>query len=236
MTRTGRRILWSLGGALLVCVSVAAQSRTPPDYDVEYLGAPLADPVLQYSKETYVQFGCAYCHGLNLTPRGEATDLRSSVIVGRDQNANLIGPLLRAGIPQTPKLSPMPQFSDLSDQQISAIARWIHYARQRARFEALTSGPPTGGDAAAGRRQFDQSCGACHSTTGDLAGVGKKYDAATLRAQLLQPKALANGSSFRVDQLRDARTNAARERHNFFLENATAAETENLVAFLRSGG
>jgi mono/diheme cytochrome c family protein len=218
---------------LLVCASLAAQSRTPPDYDVEYLGPPLADPVLQYSKETYVQFGCAYCHGLNLTPRGEAADLRSSVIVGRDQNANLIGPLLRAGIPQTPKLSPMPQFSDLSDQQIGAIARWIHYARQRARFEALTEGPSTIGNAAAGRRQFDANCATCHSTTGDLTGIGKKYDAAALRAQLLQPKALARDSSFRMDRLRDARTALARERHNFFLENASAADTANLVALLQ---
>ena len=37
--------------------------------------------------------------------------------------------LVRAGIPQTPALSPMPQFSDLSEQQIGDLARWIHHAR-----------------------------------------------------------------------------------------------------------
>jgi len=131
---------------LLTCIcvvafaaSMAAQS-TPVhrSYDTEFLGPPLADPVLQHAKETFVLFGCAYCHGLNLVSRGEATDLMHSALVGRDENGSRIGPLLRAGIPQTAKLSPMPQFSDLSDQQIAALVTWIHYARQQ-RSEEHTS-------------------------------------------------------------------------------------------------
>src|SRR5580765_7376537 len=115
-------------GALIVSAGPAAAQSAPRDgYDVEFIGPPLADPMLQHDKETYVLFGCAYCHGVNLVARGEATDLMRSPLVGRDVNADVIGPLLRAGIPQTAKLSPMPQFSDLSDQQIRAIARWIHY-------------------------------------------------------------------------------------------------------------
>jgi mono/diheme cytochrome c family protein len=224
----------ALSGALLVGAVVAAQSASRPDYDVGYLGAPLADPVLQQAKETYVLFGCAYCHGLNLVPRGEATDLRRSVIVGRDQNANLIGPLLRSGIPQTTKLSPMPQFSDLSEQQIGAIARWIHYARQRAQYEELTSAPLPAGDAPAGRGQFDHACAACHSIQKDLAGIGGRYDADALRAQILEPKGLRSASSFRIDHLRDARINAGRDRHRALLENYSAAEVANLVTYLQS--
>ena len=48
-----------------------------------------------------------------------------------DVNGNLIVPLLRAGVPKTLKLSPMPQYSDLSERQLASIVRWIHYARQR---------------------------------------------------------------------------------------------------------
>src|SRR5262249_38723930 len=115
--------------ALITAVQVGhAQRAARPGYDIEFIGEPMADPVLQHSKETYVLFGCAYCHGLYLVTRGEATDLMHSRLVGRDENGNVIGSLLRAGIPQTAKLSPMPQFSDLSDQQIADIARWIHYA------------------------------------------------------------------------------------------------------------
>lgn len=220
--------------ALLTGAAVDAQSVARSDYDAAYLGAPLGDPVLQHAKETYVLFGCAYCHGLNLTPRGEAADLRLSVIVGRDENANLIGPVLRAGIPKTSKLSPMPQFSDLSDQQIGAIARWIHYARQRARSEELTHGPLPSGDAAAGRAQFDQACAACHSIQRDLAGIGGRYAADALRTHILEPQGLRGGSSLRIDQLRDARINAGRDRHAALLENYSAAEVANLVAYLQS--
>ena len=107
--------------------SIAAQS--PPShrsYDEQFIGPVLPDPVLQHAKETFVLFGCAYCHGLNLVSRGEATDLMHSALVGRDENGSRIGPLLRAGIPQTAKLSPMPQFSDLSDRQLHEIASYIH--------------------------------------------------------------------------------------------------------------
>ena len=229
-----RELALALSAALFVGAAVAAQSTARSDYDVEYLGAPLADPVLQHAKETYVVFGCAYCHGLNLVPRGEATDLRRSGIVGRDQNANLIGPLLRAGMPQTSKLSPMPQFSDLSEQQIVAIARWIHYARQRARYEELTSAPLTASDATAGRGQFEQACASCHSIDKDLAGIGGRYAADALRAQILEPNGLRRASSFRIDHPGDARINAGRNAHRALLENYTDAGIANLVTYLRS--
>ena len=227
-------LAWALSGALLAGAAVDAQSVARSDYDAAYLGARLADPVLQHAKETYVVFGCAYCHGLNLTPRGEAADLRRSVIVGRDENANLIGPLLRAGIPQTARLSPMPQFSDLSEQQIAGIARWIHYARQRARSEELTRSPLAPADAAAGRAQFDRACTVCHSVQKDLAGIGGRYAADALRTNLLEPQGLRGASSRRIDHLKDARINAGRDRHGALLENYSAAEIANLVAYLQS--
>ena len=227
-----RALALALSGAVLAGAAAGTQSVHRSDYDVEFLGAPLADPVLQHAKETYVVFGCAYCHGLNLVPRGEAADLRLSVMVGRDENANLIGPLLRAGIPQTSKLSPMPQFSDLSEQQIGAIARWIHYARQRARYEELTRPALQAGDAAAGRGQFDQACAPCHSIQKDLAGIGGRYPADALRTQILDPDGLRGASSLRIDRPRDARITAGRDRHRSLLENYSVAEVANLVTYL----
>lgn len=224
----------ALSCAVLIGATMAAQSVARSDYDAAYLGAPLADPILQHAKETYVVFGCAYCHGLNLTPRGEAADLRRSVIVGRDENANLIGPLLRAGIPKTSKLSPMPQFSDLSEQQIGAIARWIHYSRQRAQYEELTRAPLTAGDAAAGRARFDQGCAACHSIQRDLAGISGRYAAEALRTQILEPQALGGPASFRTDRLEERRIEAGRDRHRALLENYSAAEIADLVVYLKS--
>ena len=102
------------------------------DYDTAYVGIPLSDTIMQHNKEAFVIYGCAYCHGLYLTPVGEATDLRKSTIVGADVNGNLIGKILRNGIPLTPKSSPMPQYSDLKDEEIQAISAYIHYARDIA--------------------------------------------------------------------------------------------------------
>ena len=105
-----------LCGIVVTAGTVAAQSPSPtaaqtgarPGYDIDFIGPPLADPVMQHAKETYVIFGCAYCHGVTLTPRGEATDLTRSALVGSDTNGDRMVALLRAGIPQTAKLSPMP--------------------------------------------------------------------------------------------------------------------------------
>jgi mono/diheme cytochrome c family protein len=222
-------------GVVSVAGSVMAQSPGRAGYDIDYIGPPLADPVLQHSKETYVLFGCSYCHGLNLVARGEATDLMHSRLVGRDENGKLIGPLLRAGIPQTAKLSPMPQFSDLSDQQIADLVRWIHYARQQGRYKELMEAKDSGaGNAASGKAYFDQTCGSCHSTKGDLANLAKKYDSTALRVQILHPKRLDAAPSWRLDRLNDGKTAAARQRHLALLENFSAEEVANLMAFFQS--
>ncbi len=200
-------------------------------YDVDYLGPALADPLLQQAKETYVMFGCAYCHGLTLTPRGEAADLMHSALVGADTNGDAIAALLRAGVPKTSKLSPMPQFSDLSDRQLHDIAGYIHYARQQGRYKELVEAKTEPGDGAAGKAAFDQNCAACHMA--DLNGIGRRYDVTALRDQLLRPRTLNQPRSFAVTALDDNKVATARQRHNFLLENLTPAQVANLVAYLR---
>jgi mono/diheme cytochrome c family protein len=215
-------------GVILAAGSAAAQATARPGYDVNYIGPPMADPVMQHSKETYVLFGCSYCHGLYLVARGEATDLMHSRLVGSDENGSVIGPLLRRGIPQTAKLSPMPQFSDLSDGQIADLVRWIHYGRQQGRYkevmEAKDAGP---GNAAAGKVYFEQKCSSCHAT------LAKKYDAAALKAQILKPQSLEAAPSWTLDRLNDTKTAAARQRHGALLENYSAGDVANLVAYMQ---
>ena len=204
-----------------------------PDYDMDYLGPPLPDPLMQHAKETYISFGCAYCHGLTLIPRGEAADLMHSLLVGADVDGSTIVPLLRAGIPQTPKLSPMPQFSDLSDQQLHAIARYIHYVRQQGRLRELTqSTPALAGDSAAGKAYFDERCSNCHGS--DLDGISRKYDTVTLRDTILTPGRLAGSTSFAVPSVEDERTATARQRHAALLENYAPKDVANLIAYLKT--
>ena len=201
-------------------------------YDVDYLGPPLADPLLQQAKETYVSFGCAYCHGVTLTPRGEAADLMHSALVGADTNGDAIAALLRAGVPKTSKLSPMPQFSDLSDRQLHDIARYIHYARQQGRYKELKEANAEAVDAVAGKTYFDQNCATCHAA--DLNGIGHRYDAPALREQLLRPRTLNQSQSFAVSALSDDKIATARQRHNVLLENYSPVQVANLVAYLQT--
>lgn len=232
------RLSWTaLSLLLLTALPVAAQTAPVPapreHYDTAYIGAPLADPVLQQAKETYVVFGCAYCHGVNLTPRGEAPDLRTSRLVGRDVDGNLLGPLLRAGVPQTAKMSPMPQFNDLSDRQIADLVRWMHYGRQEARFAQLTGGAAApAGDAAAGKTYFEQSCRSCHAADASLRTTLTPLDTAAATRRLLKPPSLQTPRTWTVAALQDDKTNSARARHGALLENYTAQDVANLRAFL----
>jgi mono/diheme cytochrome c family protein len=223
----------------LAAGSVSGQSSAVPSqagaragYDIEYIGPPLPDPIMQQAKETYVVFGCAYCHGVTLTPRGEAADLMHSALVGADTNGDTIAALLRAGIPRTAKLSPMPQFSDLSDRQLHDIARYIHYARQLGRYREIVEAKAAPGDPAAGASHFAQNCSSCHAA--DVNGIGKKYDAATVRDRLLRPNGFEAPQAFTLDALNDNRMAAARQRHNFLLENFTPADVANLIAYLQT--
>jgi mono/diheme cytochrome c family protein len=214
--------------------AVAAQPAAREDYDVDYIGAPMADPVLQHTKETYILFGCAYCHGIYLAPRGEAADLMHSALVGRDQNADLIAPLLRAGIPQTAKLSPMPQFSDLSARQLADIAQWIHYARQQGRYrEMMETKELPAGEVAAGRAYFDEHCSSCHPAPVNLANNARNQSDAGLRGWILRPPFLDSATSWQVAELNDPKK-IARQRHLALLENYTPADLANIIAFLRS--
>ena len=85
---------------------------------------------------------------------------------------------------------------DASDSQIFDIAAYLHsrvvYASGRGEVhvsEILV------GDAKAGEQYFNGAggCNKCHSPTGDLKGVGAKYDAATLQERLVMPRAGRGG-------------------------------------------
>ena len=227
-----KQFVLSTGVLVLFASTLGAQSVPKDSYDFNYIGKPLSDPMLQKAKETFVLFGCSYCHGLNLVSRGEATDLMHSKLVGSDTDGKVIGALLRAGIPQTPALSPMPQFSDLSDQQIADLARWIHYARAQGRFKELVEANAPPGNIAAGKAYFDQKCGSCHSASTDMAGIGSRYTGPRLKAVLLKPNVIDEPKSWKLDHLHDVTKAAARQQHQRLLENYSAEEASDLTVYL----
>lgn len=232
-----RRVAAVFGVIIFVATVAAAQAGNGETGVINFLEPKLSDPVLQHDKEIYVLNGCAYCHGVDLKVRnGEAADLLHSSVVAADVDGNLLAPLLRAGIPQTAKLSPMPQFSDLSDQELADIVQWIHYARQDGRYKELTEpgqqAPP--GDAAAGKAYFDKNCGSCHSKQGDLSSAIAKYPGGVLKLQLLRPDAFQAVPSWRVSDLQDTNKIDARKQHQRLLENYSAEDVANVLAYLRA--
>lgn len=235
-------VRFSLKVSLLACVVALAASFASAQGDIgqkgtiNFLEPREPDPVAQHAKEIYVLNGCAYCHGVDLQVRnGEAANLLTSAIVAGDVGGNLLIPLLRAGIPQTPKLSPMPNFSSLSDRDLGDIVMWIHYSRAQQKYKQLTSPDAASatGDPATGKASFDKTCVSCHSKSGDLANVSSKFSG-NLRAELLRPTALQGVESWRVDQLNDAKKNDARAQHQHLLENYTAPDVANLLAYLQA--
>lgn len=128
---------------------------------------------------------CAGCHGVAANGGPGAPDLVRSLLVLDDEKGILISPVIRDGRPDKgmPKLG-------LTESQISDIVAWLHVRTYAAGhrgtyiFQNLLTGDPKKGEV-----YFNTTggCKSCHSTSGDLAGIGSKYDAFSLQSLWLQP-------------------------------------------------
>ena len=135
-------------------------------------------------KTTFVS-ACGFCHGSNGKGGEKGPDLLRSVLVLDDDNGSAIGPVVLRGRPD----KGMPRFS-FNAQQISDIAAFLHdsikVAIERDNYKILNI---VTGDPKAGTDYFNGAggCTSCHSVTGDLKGVGAKYNPVTLQGKILRP-------------------------------------------------
>jgi cytochrome c oxidase cbb3-type subunit III len=132
---------------------------------------------------------CAGCHGAAGKGGPGAPDLIRSVLVLDDEKGILIAPVIREGRPDKgmPKLP-------LSEGQIADIVAWLHVRTYSAGHRGTyTYGNVVTGDARKGEAYFNGAgqCSGCHSATGDLAGIGKKYEPFSLQMRWLQPRSSA---------------------------------------------
>jgi mono/diheme cytochrome c family protein len=134
---------------------------------------------------------CGFCHGANARGGSGGPDLTRSELVQNDENGRQLGELLRVGRPDRG----MPKF-DLSDAQIRDLATFLHSTiylasnRRLYRILDIVTGDPKRGEAffnGAGR------CSTCHSASGDLKGIGSKYDPPTLQGRMLLPRGGGRG-------------------------------------------
>jgi len=131
---------------------------------------------------------CGFCHGADATG-ARGPDLVRSPLVAHDVKGDLIGPVIRDGRPDK-GMPPQP----LSPEQIADITAFLH---ARAKEALESSGVPhtypverlLTGNADKGKAFFEGAggCKNCHSPTGDLAGVAKKYPPIELQAHMLYP-------------------------------------------------
>jgi mono/diheme cytochrome c family protein len=154
----------------------AAGPMFPPSYPVR----PPADPVVVQRGKQIFGANCGFCHGSDARGGSTGPNLIRSQLVLDDQHGELIGVVVHEG-----RLAKgMPKFS-MADSDIADIAAYLH--DQPTGQNAGAPSAPINvvvGDAKAGAAFFGGpgKCGSCHSVTGDLAGIGSKYE----------PKALQN--------------------------------------------
>src|SRR5271155_1955734 len=129
---------------------------------------------------------CAGCHGVAAKGSPGAPDLIRSVLVLDDEKGILIAPVLREGRPDQGMPKP-----NLTEARISDIVAWLHVQTYAADHRVTyTFLDVVTGDAKKGQVYFNTAgkCGTCHSATGDLAGIGKKYEPFALQSRWLQPR------------------------------------------------
>lgn len=154
----------------------AARTGRPeraPDYPVR---APAPAAQLARGQQLF-RSNCSFCHGSDARGGETGPNLVRDLVVLRDQNGELITPIVQSGIPS----AGMPKFA-LSAEEISDIAAWLHAQPLSDRGAASTLDILVG-NAKQGEAYFNGAgtCTHCHSVTGDLAGIGSKYDPKTIQ-------------------------------------------------------
>jgi cytochrome c oxidase cbb3-type subunit 3 len=174
--------------ALITAVASIAAAQTPPKTDSGY---PTS---LIESGRTLFQQDCAFCHGRDAGGGETGPDLIESPVVASDVKGNQIGAVVTNGRPE----KGMPRFS-MSDQDLAGIVAFIH--EQKARYEKHPGGRRRvdeadlqTGNAEAGKQYFNGAgtCSKCHSPTGDLAGIARRFKGLKLEERFLYPREAKN--------------------------------------------
>jgi cytochrome c oxidase cbb3-type subunit III len=166
-------------GALLVALAATTAAARAQDVDAA---------AVERGQELLAS-QCGFCHGATARGGASGPDLTRSALVQSDENGKQLGEFLAAGRPDRG----MPRF-DLSASQVSDLASFLHstirFAADRRLYKILDI---LVGDARAGEAYFNGAgrCATCHSPTGDLKGVGARYDPAALQGRLLMPRGRA---------------------------------------------
>ncbi len=175
--RAGALLVSSLAG-LLMAQEPAAKPPTPA-----------FPPALVASGQTLFLQNCAFCHGRDAGGGETGPDLTRSKVVATDVKGEKIAVIVRNGVPD----AGMPRFN-LSDPEMAGVVAFIHDAKQKAETQkggrrGVDVADLQTGDAEAGKQYFNGAggCAGCHSPTGDLAGIAKRFEGLRLEQRMLNP-------------------------------------------------
>ena len=168
-----RLILLALGS--ICCGNLWGQAGPYQRQEVDNAGAARG-------RQIYTRF-CINCHGALAKGTEQGPDLIRSPLVLRDRLGDQVGPALKK----------LPNHkSDLTQAQVGDLT---HFLKDQVEATAKNRNPVTPpnvltGNAEAGRAYFNGTgkCNTCHSATGDLAAVARKYSPIDLQQRFLFPR------------------------------------------------
>src|SRR5450432_2407902 len=170
-----RRLSSAIAGTALLSPMLLGQAGP---YERQKVDVPAA----KHGSALYTQY-CINCHGAAARGTETAPDLIRSPLILRDRMGSELGPAL--------KRLPGHNAALASEQVIDLT----HFLKQQLEATARNRSPATPpnvltGDAQMGRAYFEGvgGCAKCHSPTGDLAGVGRRYEPMDLQQRFLFPR------------------------------------------------
>lgn len=174
--------------AVAVVTMLAVTSAVGPQQPPAVGGAPPPpDPAaVARGRQTFTET-CTACHGADA--HGGAfggSDLAQSAIAVANDGGRALAAFLKVGRPD----QRMPAFM-LADDVVADLSAYfrslVPVAGRGAGRGGITA--LVVGDAKAGEAYFNRvGCTTCHSVTGDLKGIGSKYDVATIQGRAVMPR------------------------------------------------
>jgi cytochrome c oxidase cbb3-type subunit III len=145
---------------------------------------PPQDPAAVERGKALFGVHCGFCHGSDARGATTGPNLWRSVVVLMDKAGEGIGQVIREGRPE----KGMPKI-DLTATQIGDVVAFLYSLPVGGRDPArMRPESIVVGDARAGEVYFQKTCSSCHSTTGDLKGLGSRIpDPRQLQQTWLMP-------------------------------------------------
>ncbi len=178
-------------GYLLLAILAAGSIAAAQDSAQAPVAAPQTfAPALVEAGQARFLKECAFCHGRDAGGGEDGPDLTRSKLVAEDRDGGQIGPVVRNGRPE----KGMPRFT-VSDRELAELAAFIKTQKtlaesQKGGRRGVDKEDLQTGNAEAGKKYFDGAgkCSSCHSSTGDLAGVAKRFEGLKLEQRFLYPR------------------------------------------------